>query len=141
MFRFLPLLALLALPVAANAADDKTATVYKSPYCGCCTGYVDHMRANGWKVDVKNHEDMQPLKMLMGINEDMQSCHTVKVGDYLVEGHVPLNYVDKMLKDKPNIRGIALPGMPTGVPGMEGERVPLTIYTLESNPKVYATRN
>ena len=137
---FLTVAPLFTVP-GAHADNHKTATVFKSPYCGCCGGYVNHMRANGWKVEVKDFDDIEPLKKMMGIPPHMASCHTTKVGDYLVEGHVPLNYVEKMLAEKPKIRGISLPGMPTGVPGMEGERVPLTIYTLEAEPKVYATRD
>jgi hypothetical protein len=137
-----PLFALLAalLLTAPAIAGEKTATVYKTPWCGCCKGYVKHMREQGWQVETKDLQDLAMVKKIMGVGETMQSCHTVTVGDYVVEGHVPLEYVDRMLAEKPDIRGIALPGMPTGVPGMEGKRVPITIYTLEAEPKVYATR-
>lgn len=130
-------LVLLALPVRA---EEKTATVYKSPTCGCCKGYVEHMRAQGWKVETKDMDDLDMVKKIMGVPVAMQSCHTVTIGNYVVEGHVPLEYVERMLSEKPKIRGIALPGMPTGVPGMEGPREPITVYTLEDTPQVYATR-
>lgn len=141
MSRLVLALSALFLLSAPAVAAEKKATVYKTPTCGCCKGYVKHMRDAGWQVAVKDLDDLDMVKKIMGIAGNMQSCHTVTVGKYVVEGHVPLAYVDKMIAEQPDIRGIALPGMPTGVPGMEGERMPITIYTLEAEPKVYARRN
>ncbi len=127
---------LLALPAWAGADE---ATVYKTPWCGCCTGYVDFLRDNGFDVTVKELEDLTAVKRMAGVGETMESCHTTMVGGYVVEGHVPLKYLRKLLDEKPEIRGISLPGMPTGVPGMPGPRPEgMTIYTLEKNPKVFA---
>lgn len=140
LFSCLALLLAFALPpLPAQAADTLSATVYKSPWCGCCTGYVDHLKENGIEVTVKQVEDMNPVKQKYGVSDDLASCHTTLVGGYVVEGHVPLPSVYKLLKEKPKIRGIAAPGMPTGVPGMPGPKDPdpLLIYTLGPNPQVF----
>lgn len=139
-FTVFALFSLVALAAFPALAADKTATVYKTPWCGCCKGYVKAMRDAGWQVETKDLEDLTMVKKIMGIAGPMQSCHTVTTGKYVVEGHVPLEYVDRMLAEQPDIRGIALPGMPTGVPGMEGARVPITIYTVEAEPRIFATR-
>jgi hypothetical protein len=96
-----------------------TMTVYKSASCGCCTQWVDHARANGFTVRTVNTEDLNGVKREMGIPAALASCHTVVVGSYLVEGHVPASDVKRLLRDRPRVRGIAVPGMPIGSPGME----------------------
>jgi len=114
----LSLLGLLATQQSA-AAD---IVVYKSPTCGCCGKWVKHMEDAGFRVDVENRRDLAPIKRELGVPERMQSCHTAKVGDYIVEGHVPADLVKRMLDEKPDIKGLAVPGMPMGSPGMEGPR-------------------
>lgn len=96
--------------------------VYKSPTCGCCGKWVEHMEKAGFSVDVENMSDVAPIKRELGVPGRMQSCHTAEVGDYIVEGHVPADLVKRMLDEKPDIRGLAVPGMPMGSPGMEGPR-------------------
>lgn len=96
--------------------------VYKSPTCGCCGKWVKHMEDAGFSVDVENRRDLTPIKAELGVPGRMQSCHTAKVGDYIVEGHVPADVVKRMLDEKPDIKGLAVPGMPMGSPGMEGPR-------------------
>ena len=96
--------------------------VYKSPTCGCCGKWVKHMEDAGFSVDVENLRDLAPIKRELGVPGRMQSCHTAKVGDYTVEGHVPADLVKRMLDEKPDIKGLAVPGMPMGSPGMEGPR-------------------
>ena len=96
--------------------------VYKSPTCGCCGKWVQHMEDAGFSVDVENRRDLTPIKAELGVPGRMQSCHTAKVGDYIVEGHVPADGVKRMLDEKPDIKGLAVPGMPMGSPGMEGPR-------------------
>ena len=96
--------------------------VYKSPTCGCCGEWVKHMEDAGFTVDVENRRDLAPIKSRLGVPDRMQSCHTAEVGDYIVEGHVPADLVKRMLDEKPDIRGLAVPGMPMGSPGMEGPR-------------------
>ena len=97
------------------------ATVYKSSTCGCCTEYVKYLRAQGFKVSAIDHNNMNALRQQLGTDK-VASCHTVKIGAYVVEGHVPVAAIRKMLADKPQIKGIALPGMPYNSPGMGPEK-------------------
>ena len=112
----------LAAPLDATADAAKTATVYKDPLCGCCNGYIAHLRNNGFAVEAVNLDDMSPLKRMAGVPEPLESCHTMVIDGYVVEGHVPLAAIDRMLREKPAIKGIALPGMPAGSPGMGGRK-------------------
>jgi len=114
----------------ATALDTQglVATVFLSPTCGCCHGYVEHLRKQGLSVKVVEMTDVSPKKRAFGIPMELWSCHTMAIGNYIVEGHVPFEIVEKLLAEKPEVRGIALPGMPTGVPGMPGEKTPLTVY-------------
>lgn len=133
-------LALLLFAATPAAADQRpSATIYKHPQCGCCTGYADHLEAAGYHVKVKNTEDIDQVKQLLGVAPELESCHSTVIGNYVVEGHVPLETVDRLLKEKPQLRGIALPGMPNGTPGMPGPRdEKLVIYTIEDQPKVWS---
>jgi len=116
----LPIVWLMLVPAASALAEQAPAmTVWKNPSCGCCGGWVEHMRANGFRVTVKEVEDLDPIKKLAGIPEELQSCHTARVGDYTIEGHVPAADVKRLLRDQPAARGLAVPGMPSGSPGME----------------------
>lgn len=94
-------------------------TIYKSASCGCCKLWVDHARANGFTVRTVDTEDLNSVKREMGIPAALASCHTVVVGSYVVEGHVPASDVKRLLRDRPKVRGLAVPGMPIGSPGME----------------------
>jgi hypothetical protein len=94
-------------------------SVYKSPSCGCCALWVDYMRKNGFDAKVQDVENIGALKLKLGVREEFSSCHTTEVGGYIVEGHVPVEVVQRMLKERPKIVGIAVPGMPMGSPGME----------------------
>jgi hypothetical protein len=93
--------------------------VYKSPTCGCCSKWIDHMRANGFVVTAHDVDDVASVKAKHGVPDAAGSCHTSLVGGYVVEGHVPADAVKRMLREKPPIAGIAVPGMPVGSPGME----------------------
>lgn len=112
------LLAACALFISLSAHAATEATLYKHPACGCCTAYTDYLRANGFTVTEHRREDMQAIKQQLGVAEEAQSCHTVKIGRYVVEGHVPVGAIHKLLKTQPDVRGIALPGMPANSPGM-----------------------
>lgn len=98
------------------------AIVYKSPSCGCCGNYTPYLRKSGIDAEVKETQDMSSVKKKFAIPSEMQSCHTTVIGKYFIEGHVPIEAVEKLLKEKPNIAGIALPGMPSGSPGMPGTK-------------------
>ncbi len=93
--------------------------VYRSPSCGCCLNWVAHLRESGFTVHVHERDDMQAIKQRLGVPDSAQSCHTAQVGSYFVEGHVPAADIKRLLADKPAARGIAVPGMPLGSPGME----------------------
>ena len=107
-------------PRLQSVSDLPTVQVYKSPTCGCCSKWVAHLEANGFKVEATDVNNINLIKRSYGIPETVASCHTAVVGDYLVEGHVPAKDIIQLLKQKPAIKGIAVPGMPIGSPGMEG---------------------
>ncbi|WP_246252676.1 DUF411 domain-containing protein [Allomesorhizobium camelthorni] len=125
----------------ANAASPIEATLYKNPQCGCCDEYARQLEANGFKVTMENTTDLSQIKKLAGVPENLAGCHTMRVENYVVEGLVPLDTLNRLLTEKPDIWGIALPGMPTGVPGMPGPKPePLNIYVIsDGTPEVYAT--
>ncbi len=100
-------------------ADTHEMTVYKTPWCGCCSAWIKHMEMHGFEVTVKDEENLGPLKSALSVPTHLQSCHTAKVGNYVVEGHVPASDVLKLLEEQPDAVGIAVPGMPIGSPGME----------------------
>lgn len=95
-------------------------TVYKSPACGCCGEWVKHMRGNGFRVDVKDVEDVTPIKRRSMVPDSLASCHTALVGGYAIEGHVPASDVWRLLRERPRVIGLSVPGMVVGSPGMEG---------------------
>ena len=103
-----------------SATDLAAIHVYKSPTCGCCVKWVDHLREQGFEVTVEDVVDMTAVKSEAGVPTDLSSCHTAKVGDYLLEGHVPGHAIKDLLAEAPDIKGLAVPGMPIGSPGMEG---------------------
>ena len=109
---------------ATVAADLPAVTVYKSPTCGCCGDWVTHLKDNGFPVEVKARANLRPVKQQLGVPDQLASCHTAVVGNYIVEGHVPASEIKRLLSEAPNLRGISVPGMPVGSPGMErGDRV------------------
>lgn len=105
--------------LSAFAAPPKI-TVYKDPSCGCCIKWVDHLRANGFAVTAHDTADMDEVKRNLGVPASLKSCHTGVVGNYVVEGHVPADLIFKLVKEGGAVRGLAVPGMPSGSPGMEG---------------------
>jgi hypothetical protein len=129
----------LATPVIAGEGS-RQATLYKNPQCGCCEGYADYLRENGFEVTVKPTHDLPLLHRQHGVPEPLVGCHTTLVEGYVVEGHVPIGALLRMLAERPAIEGISLPGMPAGSPGMFGEKsAPFTIYEIgEGEAKVYA---
>lgn len=118
-----------AFSVAAQAQNAQSMTIYKSPYCGCCTAWADAMEEAGFSVTIKEADDLTPVKQMAGVPETMQSCHTAVVHGYVLEGHVPLNAVQRLLTERPAIKGLAVPGMPIGSLGM-GEPDADTNYTV-----------
>ncbi len=123
----IPMLALAGVFVVSVASVGLTdqpppppkVVVYKSPSCGCCGNWVQYMRQNGFTVEVHDIADVTPMKHAAGVPDAAASCHTAQVGGYVVEGHVPVQAISKMLAEHPAIAGLAVPGMVTGSPGME----------------------
>jgi len=112
-------LATVSVAGAAGAEPSTSLTVYKSPSCGCCGGWVDHMKAAGFTVTTKDTDEMDTVKAMLGVPADMGSCHTATIDGYVVEGHVPADAVRRLLAEKPEAAGLAAPGMPMGSPGMD----------------------
>lgn len=106
-------------------------TVHKSPYCGCCAKWVEHLRAEGFEVEVVEAQDLGPVKQRVGIPPAKGSCHTAEVEGYFVEGHVPADDIRRLLAERPAARGLTLPGMPLGSPGMETPDGRVQPYTVE----------
>ena len=131
-------LALVGPAVAAAPAM----TLHKTPECGCCDGYADYLRAAGFMVTVKPTGELAEISRKAGVPSELQGCHTAFLDDYVVEGHVPVEAIRKLLAERPAIKGIVLPGMPEGSPGMPGTRAaPFTIYAIprDGNPGVFMT--
>ena len=124
-------------------AEDLSIEVYKSPSCGCCEKWISHLEENGFSVVSKNQEDMQIIKSKYNIPTEFQSCHTAIINDYFIEGHVPANDIKKLLSEKPDIKGLSVPGMPAGinVPGMEtrATKANFNVHAVSDNKsKVYS---
>lgn len=120
-------------------------TVYKTSTCGCCKAWVKHLESNGFKVTAHDFEQdkLTETKRTLNVPEALESCHTGVVGRYVVEGHVPADLVTKMVNEKPNIIGLAVPGMPSGSPGMEGgskQRYDVIAFERGGKTRVYASR-
>ena len=134
---------LLGRPLRAAGMDAPEILIYKSPTCGCCTRWVDHVRAAGFVPTVRDVADIDTTKRELGVPAALGSCHTAIVEGYLVEGHVPADVVLAMLAEKPRAAGLAVPGMPMGSPGMEGpvkDAYDVLIFQRDGSSRVYARR-
>lgn len=119
------IVAALAAPgLVPSAAAEPQVTVHKTPWCGCCGAWVEHLRDNGFDVTVHEHEDLDPIRVRLEVPLALGSCHTGEVEGYAIEGHVPAADVHRLLQERPqDIQGLSVPGMPAGSPGMEmGDR-------------------
>ncbi len=138
MSRFLTLVAVAALvPLFAFA---QTASLFRSPYCGCCLGHAEYLKNEGYEVEVVEMEQdaLTALKQSKNIPAGLQGCHTVMIEGYVVEGHVPVEAIEKLLAERPEITGISLPGMPMGSPGMNGEKTaPFTVMKIGGDGGVF----
>lgn len=104
---------------AATANGLPPVVVHKSPACGCCMHWVEHLRESGFEVEVRDVDNLEPVKTRVGIPPGKGSCHTAEVAGYFIEGHVPAGDIRRLLAERPDARGLTLPGMPLGSPGME----------------------
>ena len=129
---------------AAARTAPPAITVYKSPTCGCCAKWVTHLRKAGYTVTSNDTDDMDAIKRQLGVPDALASCHTGLVSGYVVEGHVPASVIQRLLRERPSVAGIAVPGMPTGSPGMEslvGQKDPYDVMAFDRKGKshVYAS--
>jgi hypothetical protein len=133
-------LAVLACGTVVHAAEPEI-TVYKTPTCGCCTKWVDHLQENGLEVNSVDVRDLNRVKAMAGVSPELASCHTAMVDGYVIEGHVPADDIKRLLTERPEVRGLAVPGMPHGSPGMEtGRRDSYQVLTFDAhgNTRVFA---
>ena len=107
------------------------AVVHKSPSCGCCGLWVKHLEDSGFQVEVRNTDDVTPVKQRLGVPFGKGSCHTAEIGGYFVEGHVPAEDIKRLLDERPDAKGLVLPGMPMGSPGMESPDGTAQPYSVE----------
>ena len=112
--------AAVLVPSAASAAPQPM-IVHKDPNCGCCNGWVAHLEQRGFRIKTVETVNLDRVKARLGVPSDLAACHTGEIGGYTIEGHVPAIAVEKALKERPKARGLAVPGMPSGSPGMTGE--------------------
>jgi hypothetical protein len=105
------------------AATEPLVTVHKDPDCGCCSGWVQHLQKAGFPTKVLDAKDLYAVKTRLGVPDDLAACHTAEVAGYVIEGHVPAVALKRLLAEKPDAAGLAVPGMPVGSPGMEGAPV------------------
>ncbi len=120
-FIIIAITTLLLTGTGAQAAE-KVATLYKNPQCGCCEAYAEYLRENGFKVEVVATHDLTLIKRKHGVPESLDGCHTTLIDRYVVEGHVPVRSLNRLLSKRPEVDGISLPGMPQGSPGMSGQK-------------------
>ena len=140
LFAALALLFPLTIGAATAAEKSKSVTLYKDPDCGCCQAYAEYLQGNGFTVTVQPTHELAQMSRKAGIPDDFQGCHLAFVDGYAVSGHVPLKIVDRLLRERPDVKGITLPGMPTGSPGMGGPKsAPFTVYSVgDGAPQVFA---
>lgn len=143
--RLLLALAFVAAATVATSAQAQVlpqVEVYKSPTCGCCSDWIEHLRKSGFKVVAHDVADVQVERSKLGMPDRLGSCHSAKVGDYVLEGHVPAADIRRLLKEKPKALGLTVPGMPGGSPGMESARaVPYDTLLVgrDGSTRVYAS--
>ncbi|MGV3711260.1 MAG: DUF411 domain-containing protein [Gemmatimonas sp.] len=134
----------IAAPLrAATSAAPIEMKVWKDPNCGCCKEWIKHMQKAGFTVTSEDSTKMDAVKGRLGVPGALVSCHTATVADYVIEGHVPADVVQKMLREKPSARGLAVPGMPMGSPGMEGptkDKYNVMLFDRLGKSTVYASR-
>jgi hypothetical protein len=117
------------------------ATLYKSPDCTCCEGHAAYLKRNGIQVSIIETPDLPSIKKTNGVPAELEGCHTILLDGYVIEGHMPINPIRKLLRERPAIKGISLPGMPLGAPGMSGPKEgPFVIYEIgDGEKRVFAT--
>ncbi|HMN43511.1 MAG TPA: DUF411 domain-containing protein [Povalibacter sp.] len=140
------LLALGAIPLLAYGEEKspQIVRVNKTPTCGCCGLWVQHLEKAGFRTEVRDFDDLAPLKQRLGVPASLSSCHTAEVGGYFIEGHVPAADIQRLLKDRRKGKGLAVPGMPAGSPGMEVssgrvDRYEVLLVRIDGQTEVFST--
>lgn len=132
---FVGVLLALSVPGVTGAQSRRDATLYKNPGCGCCHEHAAYLRSNGYRVKEVETERLDDMRRRHGVPEELYGCHLIVVGGYVVEGHVSAPIIDRLLRERPSLVGISLPGMPTGSPGMTGPKMePFRIYEISRRP-------
>ena len=130
------LTALGLILMSANSSADPAMQVYKSKTCGCCQDWIDHIEAAGISVESTDLNDMNSKKIELGVPSELASCHTAVIDGYVIEGHVPASDILRLLREKPAVTGLTVPGMPHGSPGMEtGREDPYQVLAFDSKDK------
>ena len=128
-----------------SAETERNIHVYKSPTCGCCTDWVKHLEDNGFEVEISEVDNVTPVKIEAGLTPALASCHTAFINDYVIEGHVPADDIKRLLSQAPQARGLSVPGMPAGSPGMEmGDRkdpYQVLLFNANGQTRVFAEHN
>jgi hypothetical protein len=132
-----------SLAAACGSAQAETKMiVYKTSTCGCCGNWVEHLKANGFEVDVREVNDIVTEGRRLGVPDNLRSCHTGSIGGYAIEGHVPAADIKRLLAEQPQAKGLAVPGMPVGSPGMENgsyvERYSVLLFNADGTNEVYS---
>lgn len=133
-----------ALTILSGQALATDVLNHKSPYCGCCTEWTEHMKEAGFNVEEKLHEDMNPIKRKLGVTSELASCHTAEIDGYVFEGHIPASDIKVFLENPPrNAKGLAVPGMPMGSPGMEygDKQDEYSVYAFNEKGQVFEYRH
>ena len=136
------LFALLIGPALPALAAGIPAKLYRNPNCGCCLEYAKYLKSNGFDVEVIDTTDLSSIKRKYAVPEKLEGCHTATIGGYVFEGLIPADHIKRVLNERPPIKGLSLPGMPVGAPGMPGNKPgPLYIYYITDtpSPKVFAS--
>mgnify|MGYP000678180488 FL=1 len=132
--------ALTLSAIETRAAESHTVTVYKTPWCGCCKVWTEALENAGYTIDARDLEDLDPIKRQARVPEELEACHTATIDGYVLEGHVPLQAIDKLFEERPDVIGISVPGMPAGSLGMgydEDARYTVYSFTGDAGPAVF----
>lgn len=127
---------------SSEAGERVKVVMYQNPACGCCSKWAQHMERNGFEVEIHKSPELNRIKEREGITRKTAACHTSFVGGYVVEGHVPARDIKRLLREKPQVHGLTVPGMPAGSPGMEGprrDRYDVLTFDKEGNTTVYSS--
>ncbi len=131
----------LMAAIPSQTARAAEITVYKAPWCGCCEQWIGHLRSQGHAVTTQNMENLDMIKKMSGVPETLRSCHTALVAGYVIEGHVPATDLARLLAERPEAQGLAVPGMPGGAPGMESaaaEPYDVMLFQTDGDARVFS---